>query len=202
MEAKLVSVLKAHGPVMERGAMEDLCVADGMNRFSFHAFVSWSPVIAQYGHSVYGLLGTEVPGEQVEELLAERRAGRRNHRVLDQPRPDRRRQGVAPLPALEGRQHLCGDHRAGGPEEGGPRPLSIAGPPTAAPIGTLATKDGRAWGLGGFLRRHGARIGDYIVLTLDLENRTAALSWEEKGRVPFAGGLLADEGQPEGESDK
>ena len=26
--------------------MEDLCVADGMNRFSFHAFVSWSPVIA------------------------------------------------------------------------------------------------------------------------------------------------------------
>ena len=83
VEAKLVSVLKAHGPVMERGAMEDLCVADGMNRFSFHAFVSWSPVIAQFGHSVYGLLGTEVSREQVEELLAERRANRANRRVLD-----------------------------------------------------------------------------------------------------------------------
>ena len=66
VEAKLVSVLKAHGPVMERGAMEDLCVGDGMNRFSFHAFVSWSPVIAQYGHSVYGLLGTEVSDGQVK----------------------------------------------------------------------------------------------------------------------------------------
>ena len=58
VEWKLVSVLKEHGPVMERGEMEDICVGDGMNRFSFHAFVSWSPVIVQLGHSVYGLLGT------------------------------------------------------------------------------------------------------------------------------------------------
>ena len=71
MEAKLVSVLKAHGPVMERGAMEDLCVGDGMNRFSFHAFVSWSPVIAQFGHSVYGLLGSEV-GRGASEGTARR----------------------------------------------------------------------------------------------------------------------------------
>ena len=83
VEAKLVGVLLAHGPVMERGAMEDLCVAGGMNRFSFHAFISWSPVIAQYGHSLYGLLGTEVTPQQVEELLAQRRANRPNHRVLD-----------------------------------------------------------------------------------------------------------------------
>ena len=83
VEAKLVSVLLDHGPVMERGAMEDLCVAGGMNRFSFHAFVSWSPVIAQYGHSVYGLLGTKVSPQQVEALLGPRRANRLNHRVLD-----------------------------------------------------------------------------------------------------------------------
>ncbi len=38
VEAKLVGVLKKHGPLMDRGAMEDLCVAAGMNRFSFHAF--------------------------------------------------------------------------------------------------------------------------------------------------------------------
>ena len=30
VEAKLVSVLKEHGPVMERGAMEDICVGDGI----------------------------------------------------------------------------------------------------------------------------------------------------------------------------
>ena len=58
-------------------------MADGMNRFSFHAFISWSPVIAQYGHSLYGLLGTKVSPQQVEELRAQRRASRANHRVLD-----------------------------------------------------------------------------------------------------------------------
>jgi len=63
--------------------MEDLCVGGGMNRFSFHAFVSWSPVIAQFGHSIYGLLGAAVSREQVQELLAKRRASRANHRVLD-----------------------------------------------------------------------------------------------------------------------
>ena len=42
-------------------------------------------------------------------------------------------------------------------------------------IGTLATKDGRAWGLGAFMRQRGARVGDYVVLTLDLKKRTAAV---------------------------
>ena len=49
--------------------------------------------------------------------------------------------------------------------------------PDGAEIGALATKDGRAWGLGAFLRQHGARIDDHILLTLDLQERTAAVSW-------------------------
>ena len=47
--------------------------------------------------------------------------------------------------------------------------------PDGAKIGTLATKDGRAWGLGAFLRQHGARIDDHILLTLDLQQRTATV---------------------------
>ena len=47
-------------------------------------------------------------------------------------------------------------------------------------LGTLATKDGRAWGLGSFLRKQGAQIGDHIVLTLDLKNRTAVVTWGGK----------------------
>ena len=49
--------------------------------------------------------------------------------------------------------------------------------PDGSQIGTLATKDGRAWGLGAFLRQHGARIDDHILLTLDLHGRTATVSW-------------------------
>jgi len=178
VEAKLVGVLKAHGPIMERGVMEDICVRDGMNRFSFHAFVSWSPVIAQFGHSVYGLLGADVSDAQVKQLLAERRAARAHHRVLDQHglTDDGRvwlsyrlskaasTYAVITVPAalkkvVRGRfQFLDRDGRR---------------------IGTLATKDGRAWGLGSFLRKQGARIGDHIVLTLDLKQRTAVVIWDE-----------------------
>ena len=182
VEAKLVAMLKAHGPVMERGTMEDLCVGDGMNRFSFHAFVSWSPVIAQFGHSIYGLLGAEVSRAQVQELLAKRRASRSNHRVLDRHGwTDNGRvwlsyrlskaastYAVITIPAalrevVNGRfEFVDADGR---------------------PIGTLATKDGRAWGLGAFLRKHDAQIGDHIVLTLDLQKRTAAVTWDERGKA-------------------
>ncbi|MCE5269286.1 MAG: hypothetical protein LLG00_15520 [Planctomycetaceae bacterium] len=187
VEAKLVSVLKEHGPVMERGAMEDLCVAGGMNRFSFHAFVSWSPVIAQYGHSVYGLLGSEVAPDRVRNLLAERRAGRAGRRVLDSHgyTPDGRvwlryrlskaasTYAVITIPAalkktVRGRFQF----------------LNTEG----QEIGTLATKDGRAWGLGSFLRKQGAQIGDQIVLTLDLQNRTAIVTWDQDGQPRDANG--------------
>ncbi len=178
VEAKLVRVLLDHGPVMERGAMEDLCVSGGMNRFSFHAFVSWSPVIAQYGHSVYGLLGTEVVPQQVEALLAQRRTSRLHHRVLDNHgwtedgkvwlgyrlSKAASTYAVITVPAalkkvVRGRFQLLA--------------------PDSRPIGTLATKDGRAWGLGAFLRERGARIGDHIILTLDLEKCTAVVTWDE-----------------------
>ena len=180
VEAKLVAVLKKHGPLMERGEMEDICVGDGMNRFSFHAFVSWSPAIAQFGHSVYGLLGAEVSPEQVEKVLDRRRANRADRRVLDghgqtadgkvwlQYRLSKAAStyAVITIPAalkktVRGRfKFLDADGRE---------------------IGTLATKDGRAWGLGAFLRKNGARIGDRIKLTLDLKKRTAAVTWEKRG---------------------
>jgi hypothetical protein len=174
-------VLRQHGPVMERGAMEDLCVAGGMNRFSFHAFVSWSPVIKQLGHSVYGLLGAEVSQGQIDELIAARRATRLAHRVLDSH--GRTEDGkvwlsyrlskaastyaVITVPAalkkaVRGRFSLQSTD--------GNR------------IGTLATKDGRAWGLGAYLRERGAQIGDRVVLTLDLERRTAVVSMGQQAQ--------------------
>jgi hypothetical protein len=179
VEAKLVRVLHEHGPVMERGAMEDLCVAGGMNRFSFHAFVSWSPVIAQFGHSVYGLLGAEVAKGEVDDLIAERRAKRLAHRVLDDHgwtddgkvwlsyrlSKAASTYAVITIPAalkkiVRGRFKLTG--------------------PDGERIGTLATKDGRAWGLGAFMRQRGAQVGDHVVVKLDLEQRTAAVSLDEE----------------------
>lgn len=179
VEAKLVGILKTHGPVMERGVMEDLCVADGMNRFSFHAFVSWSPVIAQYGHSVYGLLGAEVSDDEVKRLLENRRVNRVNHRVLDQHgwtedgkvwlsyRLSKAASTYAVITVPASLKKLV---------RGRFQFVDAAG----NVLGALATKEGRAWGLGAFLRKQGARIGDHIVLTLDLKSRTATVAWDEK----------------------
>jgi hypothetical protein len=176
VERRLVSVLAEHGPVMERGEMEDLCVAAGMNRFSFHAFVSWSPVIVQLGHSVYGLLGTQVPRRKLESLARARRAGRTVRRVLAghgwtedgkvwlsyRLSKAASTYAVITMPAAL-KQHVRGNFALRRPD--------------GQSIGTLATKDGRAWGLGAFLRQQGARIDDTILLTLDLKDRTAVVAW-------------------------
>jgi hypothetical protein len=176
VESQLVSVLKKYGPVMERGEMEEICVGGGMNRFSFHAFVSWSPIMVQLGHSVYGLLGAEVAPAQIEALLAARRSHRAVRRVLDSHgwtedgkvwlryrlSKAASTYAVITVPAalkqvVRGRFALLS--------------------PDGAKIGALATKDGRAWGLGAFLRQQGARINDHVLLTLDLQARTATVSW-------------------------
>jgi hypothetical protein len=176
VEQKLVSVLVQHGPIMERGQMEDLCVAEGMNRFSFHAFVSWSPVIVQLGHSLYGLLGTEAPKRKLEALARARRERHVARRVLAGHgwTEDGRvwlkyrlskaasTYAVITVPAAL-KEHVRGCFTLLDPD--------------GSQIGTLATKEGRAWGLGAFLRRQGARIDDAILLTLDLAERTARVSW-------------------------
>ncbi|MCR4414724.1 MAG: hypothetical protein NUV77_20095 [Thermoguttaceae bacterium] len=175
VEARLVEILKKHGPIMERGALEDRCVAEGMNRFSFHAFIACSPVIAQYGHSVYGLLGVQPAPASVQSILARQRADRAPARVLyEHGRTEDGRiwlgyrlskaastYAVITIPAalktlVAGKFDLLASD--------GTR------------VGTLAAKDGRAWGLGAYLRRQGARVDDHVRVTLDLEKRQAVIA--------------------------
>jgi sigma-70-like protein len=175
VEAQLVKILKTHGPVMERGELEDLCASAGMNRFSFHAFVACSAVIKHFGHSVYGLIGTDVSDRAIESLIARRKAGRSPSRVLDShgQTEDGRvwltyrlskaasTYAVITIPAAL-KDSVTGKFRL----------LTTEG----QEVGTLATKNGRAWGLGAFLRQRAARVDDRVTLTLDLDGRTAVIS--------------------------
>ena len=185
VEARLVSVLKEHGPVMDRGELEDLCVAGGMNRFSFHAFLACSPVISQYGHSVYGIVGVEAAPGLLKSFVDKHRAERGMSRVFDRHgRTDDGRiwlgyrlskaastYAVITVPAVvkdvvHGKfELLAGDGRR---------------------VGLLAAKDGRAWGLGAFLRQQGAKTDDYLVLTFDLQKRQAVIAID--GRSPAGNG--------------
>ncbi len=171
VEAGMVRVLREHGPVLERGAFEEHCLAEGMNRFSFNATLMASPVIAQFGRSVYGLVGTNVSRQKVR-CLAAKRSSRAAPRVL---------RGFGTL--ADGRIYLTYELSK----------AAIAGGVTTVPaglkqrlgmdfriwtadgveVGKLVTRGGCAWGLGPALRSQRARPGDHMVLLLDLEEESA-----------------------------
>ena len=177
VEARLVKLLKQHGPIMERGALEELCMAEGMNRFSFDAFLANSPVIVQYGHSVYGLAGSEAHSVDVQLLAARHRAQRASGKVLEGHgrTPEGRlwlryrlskaasTYAVVTIPAAL-KTVICGKFA-----------LEAA---DGRPWGTLAAREGRAWGLGRFLRTAGAKVHGRMQLTFDLHQRKAVVSLE------------------------
>jgi len=173
VERNMVQVLKKHGPVMERNAFEELCTRSGMNRFSFNAIVMCSPVVAQYGRSVYGLLGAKVERKTIEALLA-RKPGALPARVLKGFGQTKEGAtwlayrlskaaisgGVVTVPAALKRK-LRGRFTLRTPE--------------GRHVGTLVTKSGCGWGLGPALRGSKAREGDHMLLVIDTERREARI---------------------------
>ncbi len=173
VELKLVEILIEHGPVADRGVIEDLCVKSGMNRFSFHAFIAASPVIEQFGHSIYGLIGSKPSKRLINRILDQRRR-RTSSRVLADCRtnPDGTVEidyrlskaastyAVITIPAklkdrIAGRFQLLS-------EEGNE-------------VGSIAARDGRAWGLGAYLRERAAHTEDFVSLKFDVSKRTAVV---------------------------
>ena len=171
VEAGMVRVLKEHGSVMERGSFEEHCIAEGMNRFSFNAIIMCSPVITQYGRSVYGLLGAKVDRKTVQSLAA-RKPGTPPSKVLRGfGRTDDGRiylayrlskaaisGGVITVPAAM-KEHLRGKFTIRMPD--------------GREVGTLVSKNGCAWGLGPVLRGRHAAPGDHLLILFHASDRTA-----------------------------
>ena len=190
VEAGMVRVLNQHGPVMERGAFEEHCIGEGMNRFSFNAIIMSSPVIAQYGRSVYGLLGAKVDRKLVQSLTRQK-PGKSAQRVLRGfGRTEDGRVylayrlskaaisgGVITVPAAM-KDHLRGRFKIHTPD--------------GEEAGTLVSKSGCAWGLGPALRSHGAVPGDHLLILFETADRTAQIHiGDEHVLEPVAGQLQA-----------
>jgi hypothetical protein len=171
VEAAMVEVLRSHGPVMERGAFEEQCLKRGINRFSFNAALMASPVICQFGRSVYGLVGAAISRRKVQSMAAKRR-GAATDRVL---------RGAGTLG--DGRLFLCyklSKAAIAGGVTTVPAAIKarLAGrftirTPDGAEAGQLVARDGCAWGLGPALRSQHARPGDHMVLLVDTESLLA-----------------------------
>jgi len=171
VELCMVEILKTHGPVMERTAFEELCIRREMNRFSFNAIVMSSPVIAQYGRSVYGLVGLKVDRKLAAELVNQRSAATPN-RVLKQFGETKDGKvylayrlskaaisgGVVTVPAAVKRQV---------------RGKFILRTDQGHKVGTLVAKKGCGWGLGPALRGGDAKQGDHMLLLFDTPKRQA-----------------------------
>lgn len=171
VEAGMVQILEEHGPVLERSAFEEHCIRQGMNRFSFNAIIMCSPIIAQYGRSVYGLLGAKIDRRTIDSLTSRRPAGGPAKVLYDFGETDTGQAyliyrlskaaisgGVVTVPAamkerLEGRFSI---RTADG-----------------ADCGTLVAKSGCAWGLGPVLRSQQAKPGEYLVILFDLSDHEA-----------------------------
>ncbi len=171
VERSMVEVLKEHGPVMDRAEFEEQCLRRGMNRFSFNAILMCSPVVTQYGRSIYGLVAQKTDPHTVRRARA-RRARSVPSRVLqrcgmeadDRPFVVYRLSkaviagGVITIPASL-KHVITGEYAVLSPKH--------------KRLGRMMAKQGCGWGLGPALRGNGASPGDYLLIRFHNADRTA-----------------------------
>jgi hypothetical protein len=179
-ELSFVQVLRAHGSVMSRDALEEACRRRGMNKATFYVYIKNSPVLTCPRRGVYGLAGSlSSPGQL--EALAPRRT--RSRTIIDSGWAGEGRvwvvhrvsrgmlnSGVFTVPAGM-RSMLLGEF--------------ILRFEHGDVAGTLRFRDYAAWGLGPFFRRANGRPGDYIALVFDLASREATARLGDRTIVSY-----------------
>ena len=168
VEVVFAEVLEANGPAMQRERLEELCLSRGMSRSTFYVYIDYSPIMTKHARGVYGLRGIEVPPGLVESLKPSIQRGRvrKDSGWLEDGKVWVGYQlsestvygGVVTIPSkmttfINGQFSL----RAA----------------DGSVMGTLASNNTSAWGLGPMFRRRGVEAEDYLVLVFDLANRTA-----------------------------
>lgn len=173
VERGMVEVLLRHGPVLDRSVFEEHCVRLGLNRFSFNAIVMASPVIAQYGRSLYGLIGVKVDRKTVESLSCRRAHQEPAHVLADYGTAEDGRLFIAyrlSKAAITG--GVITVPAAFKDRAAGRFALFL---PDGRSAGVLVSKKGCAWGLGPALRSQDARPGEPLLILIDPEKREAEL---------------------------
>jgi len=169
-EKVIVEILKEHGSIMNRAALEELCLGRGMNRSTFYVYIGNSLVIEKLATGIYGLLGAQVQAGEVAALAPTKK---RHKVVVDSGWTTEGHiwillrlskavltSGVFGCPSGL-RRFLGGEFSLQTVDE--------------TRVGTLVVGDTGTWGLGPFFRRRGGEVGDYLRLMFDLGKRTATI---------------------------
>jgi hypothetical protein len=169
-ERMLVRVLQKDGPIMEREKLERTCLGLGMDRATFYAYLSYSPLLTRYALGVYGLVGAAVPTGLIDSLAPQRRRGNvlidygwitgklwLGYRISQNMIAT----GVFGIPA--GMKDFLQQDFALNASDG-------------QVIGVLRCRGTSSWGLTPFFSRRGGEAGDYLLIIYDLLSREAAVS--------------------------
>lgn len=170
-ECRLVSILFEDGPVMRREDLERRAVdEEGMNRNSFYAYLSYSPVLERYAPGVYGLRGASVRAAEIKAMIPPRvrRQVLKDYGWTDDGKvwiaykvsPASLLTGVLSVPAvldalLEGSYSLVTEDEHA--------------------VGTVVVED-NLWGLSPYFKRRGIEAGDYLVLVFDTTHDAATVA--------------------------
>lgn len=168
-EELIVEVLKEHGSIMERSALERICLQKGMNRSTFYVYIGNSLVIEKLATGIYGLVGAEVQAGEVAALSTTKK----QHKVVvDSGWTEGRIWILLRLSKAVLTSGVFGCPSALRRFLSGKFSLQTA---DGTRVGTLVVGDTGTWGLGPFFRRRGGEVGDYLHLTFDLGKRTATI---------------------------
>lgn len=176
IECIMANVLKKNGPAMQRERLEELCLSRGIGHSTFYVYLGYSPIIVRHARGVYGLRGADVPIGLVESLKPTIQRGKVTKDggwmqdgklwIGYQLSESTVNNGVISIPTSLSR-FLSGQFSL----------RTIDG----SVVGTLATNQSSAWGLGPLFRRRGVEAGDYLVLVFDATTRTAVARLGDEG---------------------
>jgi hypothetical protein len=180
-ERTFAQILTQRGPIMSRSALEDECLAAGMNRSTFYVYLEYSPVLERLDRGVYGLRGVSVTPGEVEALAPKivRRKVLKDYGWT----PD-----IRPWLAYSVSESMVQSGVFGTPSAlkkllDGEFSLVTA---TGSHMGSLVFASTGSWGLGPFFRRRGVEPGDYLLLVFDLQKRQATAWMGERSLLEGA----------------
>ncbi len=176
VEVIFAEIFKTKGPAMQRERLEELCLSRGMSRSTFYVYIDYSPIMTKHARGVYGLRGIDVPVGLVDSLrpTIHRGSVRKDAGWLEdgklwvgyQLSESTVYGGVVTIPSSM-TEFINGQFSLRTPD--------------GSLMGTLATNQTSAWGLGPMFRRRGVEADDYLILVFDLASRMAVAHVGDQG---------------------
>ena len=165
-EITMFRVLTQYGPVLQSPKFEELCLSQGMNKTTFYMYLQYSPIIAKYAYSVYGLRGARIDPGLIESITPKRQKTKvltdygwtQNAKIWLAYKLSKGMisSGTLSVPAAM-KGFLEGEF--------------VIKTAEGIQFGNLVTRESGTWGLGTYFRRRGGEPGDCFLLLFDLKAR-------------------------------